>query len=273
MKTTISIFLSILIITGLFLGINALADETDDITAEDLEVTEQKTLPGNFFYFFKNLWRDVKVVLTFNPVKKAELRLRHANEKLIEAKMLAEKTGKEELVGKAIERYEKEIEKVKERVESFKEKASENPKIEAFLTRFADRAIKQEILIEKLEENLSHNPEALEKIKAAKQRVLENHSEVIERLEQNKETIRQRLEEIMQEQRPELKQRLEQYRERIQERVENIIKNKETGCKNQCGDGTCQEMTCLSTDCPCSETIVTCPIDCATQTQNRVRNK
>jgi len=273
MKTTISIFLSIFMIAGLFLGINALADEVDDITAEDLGISEPEILPGNFFYFFKNLWRDVKVTFTFNPVKKAELRLCHANEKLMEAKILAQRLGKEELAEKAMQRYEKEIEKVKERVESFKEKASENPKIEAFLTRFADRAIKQEVLIEKLEENLSHNPEALEKIKAAKQRVLENHSEVIERLEQNKETIRQRLEETMQEQRPELKQRLEQYRERIQERVENIIKNKETGCKNQCGNGICQETTCLSTDCPCSETIVTCPIDCATQIQNRVKNK
>jgi len=211
-------------IVSLFLGINTLADEVDDITVEDLGISEQKTLPGNFFYFFKNLWRDVKVTFTFNPIKKAELRLRHANEKLVEAKMLSEKSGKQELAEKAMQRYEKEMEKVKERVESFKEKASENPKIESFLTRFADRAIKQEILIEKLEENLSHNPEALEKIKAAKQRVLENHSQVIQKLEENKEAIRQRMEETIQEQRPELEQKLEQYRERIQERIENIIK-------------------------------------------------
>lgn len=34
-------------------------------------------------------------------------------------------------------------------------------------------------------------------------------------------------------------------------------------CRDQCGNGACEEIVCLSTDCPCSETAETCPADCA----------
>ncbi len=33
-------------------------------------------------------------------------------------------------------------------------------------------------------------------------------------------------------------------------------------CKDFCGDGECQEVVCLSTDCPCSETKQSCAEDC-----------
>ncbi|MCD6085608.1 hypothetical protein J7J41_01265, partial [bacterium] len=34
------------------------------------------------------------------------------------------------------------------------------------------------------------------------------------------------------------------------------------GCKNLCGDGICQEITCMAIGCPCPETPKTCPEDC-----------
>ncbi|MCF7820571.1 MAG: hypothetical protein K9M44_03835 [Candidatus Pacebacteria bacterium] len=34
------------------------------------------------------------------------------------------------------------------------------------------------------------------------------------------------------------------------------------GCIDKCGDGVCQEMTCMATTCPCSETAQSCPEDC-----------
>lgn len=263
-----------LIIFGLALGFNALAQEATDqeITAEDLEVSEPKTMPGNFFYGFKNFWRGVKTTFTFDRVKKEELRLHYANERLIEAKKLAEETGKEKLFQRTFDKYQKSMEKIKTRVEKFKDKAKDNPKIDKFLDRFTDKAIKQQILIEKLEEILSHNPEALEKIKAAKEQVLENHSRVIEHLEENKEKVRERLEKNINEikdKKPILRQRLEQYKEKIRQRIEEIKEEKEEPkerheevCVNKCGDSKCQEVVCLGTDCPCAETIKTCPADC-----------
>jgi hypothetical protein len=34
-------------------------------------------------------------------------------------------------------------------------------------------------------------------------------------------------------------------------------------CVNRCGNGTCEEIVCLGTGCPCSESIDTCPQDCS----------
>ena len=34
-------------------------------------------------------------------------------------------------------------------------------------------------------------------------------------------------------------------------------------CKDQCGDGDCQEMVCQAIGCPCSETEESCPQDCS----------
>ncbi|MEM5870266.1 MAG: hypothetical protein QXR09_03845 [Candidatus Aenigmatarchaeota archaeon] len=40
------------------------------------------------------------------------------------------------------------------------------------------------------------------------------------------------------------------------------IKSLPAGCKNLCGDGTCQEIVCLAIGCPCPETKESCPQDC-----------
>lgn len=211
MKTLFIFFISCFVISGLFLANNILAQETEtgdveeaeeieeitvdeDITAGDLGISEPKVLPDSPFYFIKNLWRGVRSAFTFNKVKKAELRLSYANERLIEAKKLAEKIGKEEIVQKTIEKYQNEIEKVKTRVENFKEKAQDNPKIDQFLDRLTDRTIKQQQLMDRLEKNLSDKPEVLEHIQAAKEKSLENFGTVIEQLEENKERIQERLE-------------------------------------------------------------------------------
>ena len=41
------------------------------------------------------------------------------------------------------------------------------------------------------------------------------------------------------------------------EEVKNSI------CQNVCGNGTCQEIVCMGTGCPCPETVKSCPQDCA----------
>jgi hypothetical protein len=36
----------------------------------------------------------------------------------------------------------------------------------------------------------------------------------------------------------------------------------EAGCKNECGNGTCEEVVCQAVGCPCSESKTSCPQDC-----------
>lgn len=45
--------------------------------------------------------------------------------------------------------------------------------------------------------------------------------------------------------------------------IGSISDNSTTGiCIDHCGDGECQEVVCLGSNCPCSETIDNCPEDC-----------
>ncbi|OGF22668.1 hypothetical protein A2Y83_01185 [Candidatus Falkowbacteria bacterium RBG_13_39_14] len=170
----------------------AIAEEDVDVTAEDLGISEPTILPDSGLYAFKNMWRGVKTAFTFNPVKKAELKLEIANEKLIEAKKIAEKTGSEEFIEKAIENYKEAVETVKEKVENIKEKAQENPRVDKFLDKLADHQIKQTKLLDKLEEKLPEKVFA--KVKEAKERVIENLGNAITKLEDRKEKIAERIE-------------------------------------------------------------------------------
>jgi len=207
MKTKVLLLISIFTITGFLIGpTNVFAQEEstdtaveeavvadEDIAAEDLGVSDPKLLPDSPFYFLKEFWRGVRSTFTFNKVKKAELRLRWANERLVEAKKLAQKTGKEEFVKQAIEKYQKEMEKIKTRVERFKEKAADNPRIDKFLDKFTDKTIKQQRLMDRLKKNLADKPEVLERIQNAKEKALEHFGEVMNRLE-DKDKIPERLE-------------------------------------------------------------------------------
>jgi hypothetical protein len=85
--------------------------ETDEeITNEDLGVGSQNLLPGNPFYFLKEWRRGIQNFFTFNPVKKTELKLRFANEKMAEAKEMIRRERSEEDVMDALERAKKELE-------------------------------------------------------------------------------------------------------------------------------------------------------------------
>jgi len=208
MRVKILIFIAIFVIGGLFLSNKVIAQEDadvitdeeieevimdEDITAEDLGISEPKILPDNPFYFAKNFWRKVKSTFTFNKVKKTELQLRYANERLIEAKKLAEKTGKEEVFQKTLEKYQGEMEKLKNQVEKFKERAADNPKIDKFLDKYTDRTIKHQRLMDRLEKNLSDKPQILERIRNVKEKNLEHLVTIIEKLE-DKDKISERLE-------------------------------------------------------------------------------
>ena len=167
------------------------ADE--DVTPDDLGVSDPKILPDSPLYFFKNLWRGIRSTFTFNPVKKVELRLRYADERLIEAKKLAQKTGKDEIFEKTLENYQDDIDSIKNRAEKLKEKAKDNPRISKFLDKLTDRTIKQQKLMDKFEEKFADKPEVLNRIKNARERALEHFGKVISRLEE-KDKIPQRIE-------------------------------------------------------------------------------
>ncbi len=136
-------------------AIQTLVNQDTDITAEDLGVSDPAILPGNPFYFAKTWWRNIRSATTFNPVKKAELRLQHANEKIVEAKILAEESGDTARLETAIQNYKEELDNIQERVDIIKEtNAGEDNKerLENFLDKFTDNQIKQQKIIDVITE-------------------------------------------------------------------------------------------------------------------------
>ncbi len=41
-----------------------------------------------------------------------------------------------------------------------------------------------------------------------------------------------------------------------------MLNNSGSTCINKCGDQVCQIVVCLGTNCPCAETVTSCPQDC-----------
>ena len=165
-------------------------DET--VTAESLGVEEPTVLPDSPFYFFKNLGRTIQSTFTFNAVKKAELREKFANEKLLELKKVTEKTKNTQTIEKATENYRKEVENVQKAVEKIKETAEENNEVGKFLDKFIQQQTLQQRILQKLETQVA--TATLAKIQEARAEHLEKFGEVMNKLEENKEKIQERLE-------------------------------------------------------------------------------
>lgn len=172
-------------------GTAAAQEETENITAESLNIEEPTLLPSSPFYFLKNWGREVQSFFTFNEVKKAELRERFANEKIIELKKITEEEAGSEIIEKAAENYKKEIENIKNITENIKETAQENNEVGKFLDKFIQQQTLHQTILQKLEEQVPE--EVLEKITEAREAHIEKFGEVMTKLE-NKENIQERLE-------------------------------------------------------------------------------
>lgn len=170
-------------------------DLDENITADDLGIADQNILPTSPFYFLKNWERNIRLALMLNPVKKAELRLEIADEKLIETEKLAETNP--EISEKTLEKYQNEIEKIKERMDKIKEKAKDNPDIDKFLDKFIDKQLKHQKLLSRLEEKLP--ADVFEKVAEIKERNLERFGEVMQKLEDRKDKISERLDKAVDE--------------------------------------------------------------------------
>ncbi len=174
-----------------------LVKQDEDVTSEDLQIQEPILLPDSGLYFFKNIGRIIKYSLTFDPVKKAELGLRYADERIIELKKLAEKTKDPKKVERALEKYEKEKEKILKRIEAVRNDPKKADKIEKILDRLADKEIKHQKLLEKLENNLPE--EAKEKIEQRREKALERFVKTITTVD-DPQKLEKRLAKILQNQ-------------------------------------------------------------------------
>jgi len=188
--------LSLVILTGIALAQEneeTNATTAEEITAEDLEVSEPRLLPGSPFYFLKEWARTIQTTFTFNAVAKAKLKEKISNEKLIELKKLVEEKKEQKIIEKGIENYKKGVEEIKAVTDKIKEKAEENVEVGKFLDKFVQQQTLHQQILQKLETQVTTT--TFEKIQAVREEHLERFGEVMNKLEANKEKIQERLEE------------------------------------------------------------------------------
>lgn len=176
----------------LFIGVSHQTSAATDTSAEqiikeetiivaDLEVDEPTFLPSSRFYFFKNFTRGVKRFFTFNPIKKAELELQFADEKIAETKKLAEKEpGETGAIERAVENYRASQERLQTQFQRLKE-TSQNPNVDKLLEKLADRTIKHEKLFAELKEKFEGNKELEKQFEQAKEELEENIAKAAEK--------------------------------------------------------------------------------------------
>lgn len=129
-------------------GIATLASAHGPDTApahQTLGISEPGVLPDSPFYFLKNVFRGIEMLLTFDAVKKAELELRFADEKLVEAVKVAEKSADEKAREHALQNYLESHRRLEERLASLKDK---NKNVDKLLEKLADRIVKHSEIFE-----------------------------------------------------------------------------------------------------------------------------
>ena len=168
----LSKFLVISTILGIALsGAGAFAQEAavsldENVTPADLGVEDPRILPGNPFYFLKNAVRGVESFFTFDEIKKAELRQKFADQKLIELKKLTEtKPGETKALDEAFENYQAELNLLQGAVAGIIDK----PAADEFMDKFIDHNFRHQKYFGLLEKEL---PEMAERIRERNMDVL-----------------------------------------------------------------------------------------------------
>ncbi|MFA5013268.1 MAG: DUF333 domain-containing protein [Candidatus Paceibacterota bacterium] len=110
-----------------------------------VQIANPTLLPDSPFYFIKNIAREIQSFFTLDPVKKAELRLDFANQKITEAQKLSiNKPQDQNNINKALANYQTEMVKLEKAVEVLKK---DNPKNEKLLNQITAQTFNhQEIL-------------------------------------------------------------------------------------------------------------------------------
>ena len=165
------------------------------ITAQDLNITEPTLLPNSKFYFLKKWGDSLRMALTFGQENKAELNLKIASEKLLEAQKLAEKTNNPQILEKATELYNQRMEKIQENIAKFKGTATSSEAISKFLDKYTKQQVLHNQILEKLEGKVPSS--TMEKIAQNRERHLEQFGKVMQKLE-DKDKIQERLQKTLQ---------------------------------------------------------------------------
>ena len=189
---TVALLIATFFVPVAFATADPVTTSAEVSTAETISIeAEAESLgvevPGRF-HFLKSWGYSLQKAVTFNPVKKAEIDLKQASERIVQARQLASNSDDpkvQEKVEAALDKYQEKMASIKERSEEFKAKSPELA--EKFLDKLSDRQIKQQDMISKLEEKMPE--EAWQHLNQVREKTMEHYSDVIDKVIEDKDKI------------------------------------------------------------------------------------
>jgi len=203
---------------GLAFDVKEAVDLDEKVLAEDLELREPRWLPDHPLYFLKNWGRSIRWFFTLGGENRVRLRLRFANERILETRRLVELERDPRIIESALKNFQRELEKI-ERM---------RPEV---LRRFSEKLIHHQLLHQRALRRLEAQvpPEISEKIRENREKHLERFVRVTTAVE---ERFPEKLKEVLEKQRGSefrrfrhletLKEVAEKVPEETKERIEEI---------------------------------------------------
>ncbi|MBL7053503.1 MAG: hypothetical protein ISS02_02510 [Candidatus Portnoybacteria bacterium] len=162
-----------------------LAEETNDISNEEVSVEELDIEEPGIISWFKNTIDSVQLLITRDPIKKSEIELRKANRQLVKARKIVKDNPDDEKLqdklNKIDDKYKSSIERINNRVEEFKQENPDSEKLKSFLSKYDSQQEKHQAILEKLEDQVPE--QVMEKIREQRQEHLERYNQLMNRLE------------------------------------------------------------------------------------------
>jgi len=157
------------------------AEEQQEQVRRRQRALDPQVLPGSPLYFFKNSFRGLRSVLTFDSERKAELKLKFATEKILEINKLVDK-GEVKKAAEHLKSYEKDLAGVDKLIKKIAEKKPEVA--EKFAAKVFRNEVKQQIIIGKVERKAT--AEDIKIVKEIREKSLEHIAEAVASINDSK---------------------------------------------------------------------------------------
>ncbi len=193
----IIVFVSLIAISYWAVAFSVFAQEEirvqEEITIKDLGVENPGILPTSPLYFLKEWRRGIKKIFTFDPVKKTEMETEEVNERAAEIKRMEEVSPRNiEAITKAVENYQRNMERLRTRLENLKE-TSQNPNVDKLLDKLTERSLKHQQLFDNLKQKFEERLKLKEQLRAGQEKIDEVMTKIPEKFE-NAAAFEKRLE-------------------------------------------------------------------------------
>ena len=151
---------------------------------EGVEVTEVKSMPSGFGFWWRNIKEWTSLTLTFDSVKKSEKQLKFAEERTRLANFIIQNSDDpkvQEKAEKMLEKANQHMQKIEERKDDLVKKTDE--KSQKLLRNIAKHYLNKERILEKIEDKLS--PEKIEEFQQLRKTFEEKRQNFLNDLRNN----------------------------------------------------------------------------------------